>query len=124
MHFSSWKTHEDGSYLTYTEMADELIPYVKKMGYTHIEVMPLSEYPFDASWGYQVTGYYSANSRFGRPEELKYFIDKCHQNDIGVIMDWVPAHFPKDGFALPNLTANACLNILTAGEANIKNGAP
>lgn len=71
MHFSSWKTHEDGSYLTYTEMADELIPYVKKMGYTHIEVMP-SEYPFDASWGYQVTGYYSANSRFGRPEELKY----------------------------------------------------
>lgn len=100
MHFSSWKTHEDESYLTYTEMADELIPYVKKMGYTHIEVMPLSEYPFDASWGYQVTGYYSANSRFGKPDELKYFIDKCHQNDIGVIMDWVPAHFPKDGFAL------------------------
>lgn len=100
MHFASWKTHEDGTYLTYKEMADELIPYVKKMGYTHIEVMPLAEYPFDGSWGYQVTGYYSANSRFGKPDELKYFIDQCHLNDIGVIMDWVPAHFPRDAYAL------------------------
>lgn len=100
MHFASWKTHEDGTYLTYIEMTDELIPYVKKMGYTHIEVMPLAEYPFDGSWGYQVTGYYSANSRFGKPDELKYFIDQCHLNGIGVIMDWVPAHFPKDDFAL------------------------
>lgn len=102
MHYGSWRCKEDGSYYTYTEMIDQLVPYLKKMGYTHVEMMPLSEYPFDGSWGYQVTGYYSANSRYGRPTELMALIDALHQNGIGIIIDWVPAHFPKDAYALAN----------------------
>lgn len=100
LHFGSWKTREDGSYLTYTEMADALIPYLTEMGYTHVELLPLAEYPFDGSWGYQISGYYSVNSRYGTPVQFKEFVDRCHQAGIGVLMDWVPAHFPKDEFAL------------------------
>lgn len=100
IHLGSWKRNEDGSFYTYSQMAEALVPYVKEMGYTHIELMPICEYPFDGSWGYQVSGYYSANSRFGSPVELKKFVDKCHRSGIGVIMDWVPAHFPKDDHGL------------------------
>ncbi|TGV00538.1 1,4-alpha-glucan branching protein GlgB [Flavivirga rizhaonensis] len=101
VHLGSWKKHlEEDRFLSYFELADHLVNYVKDMNFTHVELMPIMEYPYDPSWGYQLTGYFAPTSRFGYPEEFKYLIDKLHQNDIGIILDWVPSHFPEDAHGL------------------------
>jgi len=102
VHAASWrhKTANGDRWLTYREMAEELLPYAKRMGFTHIELMPLMEHPFDASWGYQTIGYFAVTSRFGTPADFMYFVDRCHQEGVGVILDWTPAHFPRDAHGL------------------------
>ncbi len=109
IHLGSWRRDPDDPerFLTYREIADSLVPYVKELGFTHIELMPIMEHPLDESWGYQVTAYYSVTSRYGTPDELMYLIDLCHQNDIGVLLDWVPAHFPTDAHSLARFDGTA-----------------
>ena len=111
VHAGSWKRHEDGSRLNFVELAQELAPYCEEMGYTHIELLPIMEHPYEPSWGYQVTGYYAPTHRYGTPRQMMEFVDICHQHGLGVILDWVPAHFPKDLYGLYEFDGTCCYEL-------------
>lgn len=114
----SWKRHDDQSPLSYRELAEDLVPYAKRMGYTHIELMPIMEHPYDGSWGYQITGYYAPTSRYGTPKDFMYFVDSCHRAGIGVILDWVPVHFCRDDHGLARYDGTYLYESLDALKAN------
>ena len=107
VHLESWLRGPKNTWLTYREMADKLVDYATRLGFTHLELMPVMEHPFSGSWGYQVTGYYAPTSRFGTPDDFRFFVDRCHQAGLGVILDWVPAHFPRDGHGLGHFDGTA-----------------
>ena len=107
VHLGSWKRDEFGNFLNYRQLATELVEYVRQAGFTHIELLPVTEHPLDDSWGYQTTGYFAPTSRFGEPDDFRFFVDYCHQHQIGVLLDWAPAHFPKDAHGLANFDGTA-----------------
>ncbi|NLD52428.1 MAG: 1,4-alpha-glucan branching protein GlgB, partial [Clostridiales bacterium] len=108
MHLGTWRRGPEGEMLSYGEVADQLIPYIQQMGYTHVELLPVMEHPLDMSWGYQVTGYYAPTARYGSPQEFMAFVDRLHQANIGVLLDWVPAHFPRDEIGLRRFDGTPC----------------
>jgi 1,4-alpha-glucan branching enzyme len=107
VHLGSWKRDEHGNFMNYRRLAEELVDHVRQTGFTHIELLPVTEHPLDASWGYQATGYFAPTSRFGEPDDFRYFVDYCHQHDIGVLLDWAPAHFPRDAHGLAKFDGTA-----------------